>query len=99
MRRKRLAKAMDYEQKRRHQRFEFSELVDYYLNPELKDPVCAVSVNISESGLCLYTPKSVSVGQNVILKTSLKSPYVKANVRWVKKYLEDLYKVGLLFLE
>ncbi len=90
----------EYDIKRRHPRFEFSELINYYSNPaDLSKPVCAVSVNISESGLCLYTPKSVTVGQNVLIKTSLKTPYVKATAKWVKKYLDDLYKVGFMFTE
>lgn len=90
----------NYEKKRQHPRFEFSELINYYLNSaDLSNPVCAVSVNISESGLCLYTPESLNVGQNVLIKTSLKSPHVKATVKWVKKYLDDLYKAGFMFIE
>ncbi len=90
----------EYDTKRRHPRFEFSEIVHYSQSgADTGKSVCAVSINISESGVCLYTPESINVGDNVFIKTSLKNPHVKATVRWVKKYLDDLYKAGFMFME
>jgi PilZ domain len=87
-------------ERRRHPRCDFSDTIDYCINPSAMDETLhGLILNISESGLCLYTSNSLSVGQELIIKTTLKAPVVKATIRWVKRYRDDLFKIGAMFID
>jgi hypothetical protein len=58
----------------------------------------AISVNISDSGIGIFTFAPVYKGQTVTFETTLPVPYQKAAVMWVQKRGEDFYKVGLNFI-
>lgn len=88
------------DESRRHPRKAHTDIIDFCLNPtDLSTTFRGTLVDISESGMSLYTFKPLSTGQDIIVKSTLPVLYQKATVRWVKKYSEDLYRVGLMFIE
>ncbi len=83
---------------RRHPRYLFSDNIEFRLDYSGAGPrLRGISVNISDSGMCLYTSKPIYVGQTVSLETDLPVPYKKASVMWVQNRTEDLYRAGLMF--
>jgi c-di-GMP-binding flagellar brake protein YcgR len=92
--------SFDGDESRRHPRKAHTDNIEFCVNStNLGATLQGTLIDISESGMCLYTFKPISEGQNIIIKSALPVPYHRANVRWVKKYSDDLYKVGLMFIE
>lgn len=55
--------------------------------------------NVSKSGLCAYVQEEFTAGENVSVYSQsfdTRGPRV-ASVRWCIRFVDDLYKVGLLF--
>lgn len=86
--------------KREHRRQDFSyAVVEYVLNSNsTHETFIGFTLNVSSSGLCLYTPKLVTEGQTIIIKSTFPTPSKTAMVRWIEKYDDVFYKVGLIFL-
>ncbi|HYA12690.1 MAG TPA: PilZ domain-containing protein [Thermodesulfovibrionales bacterium] len=86
--------------KRKHRRQDFSyAVVEYVLNSDnIHETFIGFTLNVSNSGLCLYTPKSLSEGQKIIIKSNLPTTSKTALVRWIEKYDDVFYKVGLVFI-
>ncbi len=61
-----------------------------------KGPLVAVSSNISDIGICIYTFKPLKEGQEIVFKSALPFPHGKATVRWVKQCSPGIYKAGVL---
>jgi len=86
-------------ERRRHPRYDFSDAVELRVNPSgLSETHSGLILNVSESGLCIYTCDPLSVGQDLTIKTSLRAPVLKATIRWVRKYRDDLFKIGVMFI-
>jgi len=86
--------------KRRHRRHLFFHKIEYCLGPRSYYDICnGSSINISESGMCMYTVRRLDEGEDIEIMTALPLPYQKATTRWVVKYSHDLYKVGLAFID
>ena len=58
----------------------------------------AVAVNISKSGLCIYTSIPLSEGQEITIKSEIPADSQTAIVRWIQKLNDFYYKVGLKFV-
>ncbi len=58
-----------------------------------------VTSNISDSGMCIYSDIRPDEGANIELRSSLPVPFTKATVRWFKKDVDNLYKIGLMFVD
>ncbi len=86
-------------ERRRHARYPYCRNVEFCLNcgPSGEIQVGA-GVNLSDSGLCMYTFKALREGDGIEIKNKLPVPYRKAVVTWVKNYSIDLYKAGMVFL-
>jgi hypothetical protein len=88
------------DESRRQPRKAHTDNIEFCVNPtEISATLHGTLIDISESGMCLYTFRPLFEGQNIIVKSPLPVPHQKAIVRWVKKYAEDLYRVGLMFIE
>ncbi len=61
-----------------------------------KGTLVAISRDISDIGICVYTFKPLEEGQEVIFKTTLPVPHRKATVRWIKQIKENIYRAGIL---
>lgn len=76
----------------------FHQMIEFVLNPKTSDKVFkGVTINLSESGMCLVVFKPLKQGQRVIIKRGLRVSK-PGMVRWIKKLDEDIYKVGLTFV-
>jgi hypothetical protein len=87
-------------ERRRHQRRPHADSIEFYLIPsDLTTTLRGISIDISDSGMCLYTFTPINTNQNILIRNFLPVPYQRATVRWVKKHTEELYRVGLFFIE
>jgi hypothetical protein len=83
---------------RRHPRYLYSDNIEFSVDYSTAGTrLRGISVNISDSGIGLYTFKPIYAGQTITVETALPVPYRKAIVIWVQKRYEVLYKVGLKF--
>lgn len=85
---------------RKYQRNNFSHtVVEYVLHPDTTYEIfIGFTLNLSGSGLCLYTPKLLKEGQVIIIKGYIPQ-LSKATVCWIEKYDSLYYKVGLEFVK
>ncbi|MGE5893824.1 MAG: PilZ domain-containing protein [bacterium] len=86
--------------KRRHKRRVFTTTVQYAVTqPAVSDTLSkGVTVNISSTGLCLYTFSSHKEGQQVKIYNGVPLHIEEeAVIRWVKKLNRHLYKIGCEF--
>ena len=85
---------------RKHQRQDNPyPVVEYVLNPDTThETFVGFILNVSGSGLCLYTSKLLNVEQEIIIKSNFPVSFKTATVRWIEKYDEVFYRVGLEFV-
>lgn len=85
---------------RKHQRRDFSyAVVEYVLNSDTTHEILiGFTLNFSDSGMCLYTPKLLNEGQKIIIKSNFPDSSKTAIVKWIEKYDDVFYKVGLVFI-
>ncbi len=87
-------------EKRQHARQAYSSLIKFCFSPDSRDKERIGSgVNISESGMCLYTFSPVTEGESVEIRNALPVPHNRATVRRVETYTKDIYKVALKFIQ
>ena len=81
-----------------HPRYLYSDNIEFSVDYSTAGTrLRGISVNISDSGIGIYTFKPIYAGETITVETALPVPYKKATVMWVQKRREDLYKVGLKF--
>lgn len=85
--------------KRRHPRRIFTTTVQYSVaEPSSHTVVKGVTVNISSSGICLYTFSQHREGQKIKIINGVPiNVEEEAVVKWVKKVNNNLYKMGCEF--
>lgn len=66
------------------------------LAPENTSHSRGVIINISNSGLCIFSPNSLHRGQEIIIKAPLPLMEERFVVRWSNKLLDDFFMVGLM---
>lgn len=88
-----------WSEKRRYPRRVFTTTVHYTVDSStIKDISKAVTVNISQSGICLYTFNDHKEGETLKIHNGV--PYdlqSTVTIRWIKRVNEQLYKVGCEF--
>jgi len=90
----------DNGERRKDIRYDLPKKIEYVLNPETSGKIYSgVTVNISNSGLCLYIFHPLTKGQKIIIQSTLPVPYQTAMVLWIKKVDDDLYKAGVMFTD
>ncbi len=57
------------------------------------------TINISDTGMCLYTLNRLRKGDSILIKDDASFPFRKATVRWVKNFGKNFCKAGLMFIE
>jgi c-di-GMP-binding flagellar brake protein YcgR len=83
---------------RRHPRKPYSDVIRFCRNPRSPNRTMkGLSINISASGMCLYSSDRLREGEEIVIQQELPVAYRKAKVVWVKDYLAGLHKVGLEF--
>jgi len=89
----------DGDNRRRHRRQLFFTNIEYCLSFLLPGEVYLGSnINISDSGMCMYTYRRLYEGDDIKINNALPIPHQRATVRWTKRYADDFYKVGLEFV-
>ena len=84
-------------EKRRYERYSFPRAVKYILIPDNNGRVFdGFAVNISDCGLCISTPYILGKGQELTIKTKLPVSNQTGVVCWIKKFDDNLCKVGLM---
>lgn len=88
------------ENRRKDPRKEFSYIVlEFVLHPDTQYEIyVGYTLNLSDTGMCIYTSATLAVGQELILKSDQPRLYKKAVVRWVERCDSFFYKVGLEFI-
>jgi c-di-GMP-binding flagellar brake protein YcgR len=87
-------------ERRNSLRYDFPQRIDYILSPETSENIYqGVTINISNTGVCLYIFNLLPEGQKITIKNNLPVSYRTALVRWIKKVDDDLYKAGVLFVD
>jgi hypothetical protein len=84
---------------RRHRRQIYVSAFAYRFPSRSPEVLFGVTSNISDSGMCIYSDARPEIGENIEFRSSLPVPSPKATVRWVKKDVDSLYKMGLMFVE
>jgi hypothetical protein len=89
---------MSFDQ-RSEERYNFPYTIEYVLNPSTTDEILeGVAINISKSGLCLYTHNLLREGQEITIKSIMPTPSQNAIVKWIEKIDHIYYKIGLVFV-
>ncbi len=85
-------------ERRKHPRTPYSNVIKFCVNPRCPyASLDGVTINISDSGISLYTSENLQKGDVIIIQDTLPVKYRKATVIWVKEYQWGLYRVGLMF--
>jgi CheY-like chemotaxis protein len=66
--------------------------------PPNNDYLTGIAVNMSQSGLCLQTEKSISRGKIVFIKPDTIQPFRRAAIRWVKEIKQGLWNTGMQYV-
>ncbi len=86
---------------RKHQRHAYLQFITFFpLGPQVADGSCrAICVDLSDSGMCVYTSDRLRKGQAILFNDPLPVPGPKATVMWVKEYriTGRFYKSGVMF--
>lgn len=83
---------------RRHQRSPHKETLEITVPSHPKNgTLIAISSNICDGGLCIYTFKPLAEGEEILFKSALPVPYQRAEVRWVRQCNPTIYKAGVQF--
>ena len=86
-------------EKRKFPRYPYLHTVYFCEGPRLHDETClGASVDISDTGMSLYTSTPLTESQNIVIKNTLPVEFRRATVKWSRRFSADLYKVGLMFL-
>jgi CheY-like chemotaxis protein len=89
----------DVVERRRHPRYIHSDSIEFCFDPSGAGTTHhGISLDISDSGIGLYTLTPLYEKQNITFKTTLPVPSQKATVMWVQKQSQDSYRAGLRFL-
>ncbi len=86
--------------RRKHPRKLYCNVIRFCLNHRSQNKTSmGLSINISDSGMCLYSSDGLYEGEEIVIQESLPVRYRKAKVIWARHYLAGLHKVGLKFHE
>ncbi|MEW6584758.1 MAG: PilZ domain-containing protein [Nitrospirota bacterium] len=86
-------------EQRAHVRFDLQQEIRYAILSREDGDLTGITLNISDGGLCMYIFISLSKGQKIIIERGLGDRAKKGEVRWIKQLGEDVYKVGLMFIQ
>jgi hypothetical protein len=84
---------------RKHRRKIYVGAFAYRFLSASSDVHFGVISNISDAGMCMYSDVRPRDGESIEFRSSLPVPFTKAAVRWVKEDVNNLYKIGISFIE
>jgi c-di-GMP-binding flagellar brake protein YcgR len=85
-------------ERRKHSRYPFPEKINYVCgNGATSDILRGITVNISDSGMCLYLFKNHREGQEITILSDLPIQSRKATIRWINNFRERFFTAGIMF--
>jgi len=85
--------------RRKSVRYDYPATVEYVLLPSSGSGRSrAVTINISETGLCLYVFEMLDESQELKILDRLPASHQRARIRWIREVDEGFYKAGLVFV-
>ena len=84
---------------RKHQRLVHVVAFAYRSDHRSPEMHFGVTSNISASGMCIYSDVRLGEGQYIEFRSSLPVDFRKAMVKWIRKDVNNLYKMGVMFVE
>ncbi|MEW6571338.1 MAG: hypothetical protein AB1390_09225 [Nitrospirota bacterium] len=82
-------------ERRRVSRTIFVRPIRFFLQPNTKDILTGMVLDISPLGLCMDTNRLLLEGQEIFIEGSLPITSQTAVVRWSKKMNDSFFKIGL----
>lgn len=87
---------LDGTERRSEPRHPYFSSIEFSILPEnAEETVIGTTINISNSGLGMYSYVPLSEGQEITIVSAFPSNHRTYTVRWVNKLLEDFFMVGL----
>jgi hypothetical protein len=85
---------------RKDERYEYAEnKLEYTLTPFSVDEIFEAEViNFSRAGLCLLSVNYIAEGEEITIRDFMSVTLQTAEVIWVEKTDEGLFKIGLSFV-
>jgi len=85
-------------ERRKHPRRAYCEKIQFCQISRFPNKLFpGASVDISDSGMRIYTLDKLVVGDSLEIKTALPVPFLKATVKWVEDCAGVYYKAGIMF--
>ncbi len=79
-------------------RYDFRNEISYSWNSEVSGMIFkAITVDISSSGIGIYTFTPLPVGQQVTIREGLEGTNRQCTVAWCKELGDDVFRAGLFF--
>jgi CheY-like chemotaxis protein len=85
-------------EKRKQPRYPYHAMIEYHCIGDQNERSRSLTLNMSESGMCLYLFEQCSEGQAITIESALPSGAQKATVRWVKGLQDNFWIAGLMFV-
>lgn len=86
------------DEKRSTERYDYAARIEYVLDSHEPARIFkAVIINISESGMGIYTFWPFQAGQEIVIKSLLPVGPRRATICWIKQEQQSMYKMGLKF--
>ncbi|MDQ7788390.1 MAG: hypothetical protein RDU01_12365 [Thermodesulfovibrionales bacterium] len=82
---------------RAHMRYELQQEIRYATDSQLEGNLRAITLNISDGGLCMYIFTGLNRGQKITIERGLGNNYKIGEIRWIIQLGDDVYKAGLMF--
>ncbi|UCG78573.1 MAG: PilZ domain-containing protein [Nitrospirota bacterium] len=85
-------------ERRRAERYSYPSTVEYYPFGSDNGRQKAVTINVSESGLCAYLFESLGIGDEINFDRKLPRGGAVAAIKWIKRIDEGFFKAGLAYV-
>jgi hypothetical protein len=83
-------------ERRSEPRHPYFSSIEFSILPEnAEGTLIGTAINISNSGLSIYSYVPLNEGQEITIRSAFPSNYRTYTVRWVNKLLDDFFMVGL----
>jgi c-di-GMP-binding flagellar brake protein YcgR len=82
---------------RAHIRFDLQQEIRYATDSQREANLRAITLNISDGGLCMYIFTSLNRGQKIVIERGLGDAYKTGEIRWIIQLGDNVYKAGLMF--
>ncbi|MEW6109690.1 MAG: PilZ domain-containing protein [Nitrospirota bacterium] len=84
-------------EKRKNPRHNCLFRISYIVNDKNTEEIFHGHIlNISESGICMFTTNILNKDEKITIKNNLPISYNSGNVRWVKKFGSNIFKSGVM---